>query len=36
MALLLWEEEDGYVYYKGRLYVPNVKALRQDVVKNMS
>ena len=23
----LWEEEDGYVYHKGRLYVPNVKEL---------
>ena len=28
----LWEEEDGYVYHKGRLYVPNVKELRRDVV----
>ena len=29
----LWEEEDGYVYYKGRLYVPNVRELCRDVVK---
>src|SRR6201996_5698831 len=29
----LWEEEDGYVYYKGKLYVPNVRELRWDVVK---
>ena len=21
---VLWEEEDGFVYHKGRLYVPNV------------
>ena len=29
----LWEEEDSFVYHKGRLYVPNVKELRHDVVK---
>ena len=29
----LWEEEDGFVYHKGKLYVPNVKELRSDVVK---
>src|ERR1700761_1137473 len=29
----LWEEEDSYVYYKGKLYVPNVRELRRDVVK---
>jgi hypothetical protein len=29
----MWEEEDGFVYYRGKLYVPNVKALRQDVVR---
>ena len=28
----LWEEEDSYVYYKGKLYVPNVRELRRDVV----
>ena len=28
----LWEEEDGFVYHKGRLYVPNVKKLHRDVV----
>ena len=30
---VLWEEKDGYVYHKGRLYVPNVKELCQVVVK---
>ena len=29
----LWEEKDGYVYHKGRLYVPNVKELHRDIVK---
>ena len=29
----LWEKEDSYVYHKGRLYVPNMKELRRDVVK---
>ena len=29
----LWEEEDSYVYHKGKLYVPNIKELRRDVVK---
>ena len=29
----LWEEEDSFVYHKSRLYVPNVKELRHDVVK---
>ena len=24
---VLWEEEDGYVYHKGKLYIPNVKEL---------
>ena len=24
----LWEEEDSYVYHKGKLYVPNIKELR--------
>ena len=28
-----WEEDDGFVYYQGRLYVPNVPELRKDVVK---
>ena len=32
-SIMLWEEEDGYVYYKGKLYVPNVRELRRDVVK---
>jgi hypothetical protein len=29
----LWEEDDGFVYYKGKLYVPNNRDLRRDVVK---
>ena len=29
----LWEEEDSFMYHKGRLYVPNVKELHCDVVK---
>ena len=29
----LWEEEDGFVYHKGKLYVPNMKELCIDVVK---
>ena len=29
----LWEEDDGFVYYNGRLYVPNNRVLRCDVVK---
>jgi hypothetical protein len=28
-----WEEEDGFIYYRGKLYVPNVKELRREVVK---
>jgi len=24
---VLWEEEDGYVYYKGKLYIPNIREL---------
>jgi hypothetical protein len=30
----MWEEDNGFVYYKGRLYVPNDCKLRQDVVKS--
>jgi hypothetical protein len=30
----MWEEDDGFIYYKGRLYVPNDRKLRQDVVKS--
>jgi len=29
-----WEEEDGLVYHKGKLYVPNDRQLRQDIVKS--
>src|SRR6201996_4332461 len=32
-GMALWEEEDSYVYYKGKLYVPNVRELCCDVVK---
>jgi hypothetical protein len=28
-----WEEEDGFIYYQGKLYVPNVKELCKEVVK---
>ena len=24
----MWEEDDGFIYYKGKLYVPNDRALR--------
>ena len=27
-----WEEEDGLVYFKGKLYVPNERALRREVL----
>jgi len=30
----LWEEDDGLVYYKGKLYVPNDHSLRCDIVKS--
>src|SRR6201996_8327757 len=29
----LWEEEDSFVYHKGKLYVPNITELRRDIVK---
>ena len=29
-----WEEEDGLVYHKGKLYVPNNRQLQQDIVKS--
>jgi hypothetical protein len=28
-----WEEEDGFIYYHRKLYVPNVKELRREVIK---
>jgi hypothetical protein len=31
---VMWEEDDGFVYYKGRLYVPNDRKLHQDMVKS--
>ena len=30
----LWEEDDGFVYYKGKLYVPNDRPLRKEIVKS--
>ena len=30
----MWEEDDGFVYYKGRLYVPNDCQLHKDIVKS--
>jgi hypothetical protein len=32
-GLLEWEEQDGLVYYKGKLYIPNNKELCGDIVK---
>ena len=29
-----WEEEDGFVYHMGRLYVPNVRELSKNVVQS--
>lgn len=31
--LLEWKEVDGLLYYKGKLYIPNNKELRADVIK---
>ena len=28
-----WEEEEGLLYHKGKLYIPNNQALRQEIVK---
>jgi hypothetical protein len=33
-GLLEWEEQDRLVYYKGKLYIPNNKELRGDIVKS--
>jgi hypothetical protein len=33
-GLLEWEEQDGLVYYKGKLYIPNNKELRGNIVKS--
>ena len=30
----MWEEDDGFIYYKGKLYVPNDRSLRKDTVKS--
>ena len=32
-SIARWEEDNGFVYHMGRLYVPNVPELRKDVVK---
>lgn len=32
-GLLEWEEHDGLLYYKGKLYIPNDKELRAEIVK---
>jgi hypothetical protein len=29
----MWEEDNGFIYYKGKLYVPNNHKLCQEVVK---
>ena len=31
---MLWEEENGLVFYKGKLYIPNDRTLRKDIVKS--
>jgi hypothetical protein len=31
--LLEWEELDGLLYYKGKLYIPNNKELRAEIIK---
>lgn len=31
--ILEWEEHDGLLYYKGKLYVPNNKQLHADIIK---
>jgi hypothetical protein len=33
-GLFEWEEQNGLVYYKGKLYIPNNKELRSDIVKS--
>ena len=30
----MWEEDNGFIYYKGKLYVPNDRSLRKDIVKS--
>ena len=32
-GLAEWEEEDGLIYHKGKVYVPKEDNLRQEVVK---
>jgi hypothetical protein len=33
-STMLWKEEDGLVFYKGKLYISNNRALRKDIVKS--
>jgi hypothetical protein len=33
-SVVVWEEDNGFVYYKGRLYMPNDRQLRKDVVQS--
>ena len=30
----MWEEDNGFICYKGKLYVPNDRNLRKDIVKS--
>lgn len=32
-GVLEWEEQDGLLYYKGKLYIPNDKELRGQIIK---
>ena len=32
-GLLEWEEHDGLLYYRGKLYIPNNKQLRTAIIK---
>jgi hypothetical protein len=33
-GVAMWEKDDGFVYYKGRLYMPNDRQLCKDVVQS--
>jgi hypothetical protein len=33
-SVAMWEEDDGFIYYKGRLYMPNDRQLCKDVVRS--
>ena len=30
----MWEEDNGFVYHRGKLYIPNDRSLRKDIVKS--